>query len=200
MISLIDHNVGRILSERQRLGTLQDTPIVYSSDHGEWLGDHGLLLKGPMLYEGLLRVGCIVKGPGIAQGVRVGAPVSTVDLPATFLDFAGVERPSHWLGHRLLPVARGEETREFAYSEWDVNSSRFGVALELRTVRTREHKLTYEMLSGAGEVYDLNADPHEMRNRFGDAEMRSIEERLKEMMFSRPQDYLEPKLTASGIG
>ena len=64
--------------------------VVYSSDHGDWLGDHGLILKGPMHYEGLLRVGLILRGPGIPAGGIVDDPVSTIDLPASFADWAGV--------------------------------------------------------------------------------------------------------------
>ena len=84
MISLIDHNVGRILVELDNLGLSDNTLVVYTTDHGDWLGDHGLILKGPMHYEGLLRVGLIAKGPGIAAGKVVDQPVATHDLPATF--------------------------------------------------------------------------------------------------------------------
>ena len=59
MISLIDHQVGRIRIALRDLGLDERTLIVYSTDHGDWLGDHGLLLKGPMPYEGLLRVGLL---------------------------------------------------------------------------------------------------------------------------------------------
>ena len=73
MISLIDHNVGRILAGARRLGLADNTLVVYSTDHGDWLGDHGLILKGPMAYEGLLRVGLLVRGPGVPEGQGRGA-------------------------------------------------------------------------------------------------------------------------------
>ena len=68
MISLIDHNVGRILAALDAYGLADNTLVVYSTDHGDWLGDHGLILKGPMAYEGLLRVGLLVRGPGVPKG------------------------------------------------------------------------------------------------------------------------------------
>lgn len=67
-ISLIDRNVGRILIALEEAGIADDTIVIYTSDHGDWLGDHGLVLKGSMHYEGLLRVGMIVRGPGIPAG------------------------------------------------------------------------------------------------------------------------------------
>ena len=68
MISLIDHNIGRILISLEENGLADDTIVIYTSDHGDWLGDHGMMLKGPMFYEGLLRVAMILKGPGIPSG------------------------------------------------------------------------------------------------------------------------------------
>ena len=73
MISLIDHNVGRILAALDTYGLADNTLVVYSTDHGDWLGDHGLILKGPMAYEGLLRVGLLMRGPGIPKGKVVTA-------------------------------------------------------------------------------------------------------------------------------
>ena len=69
MISLVDHQVGRILSALDDAGLADNTLVVFTSDHGEFLGDHGLMLKGPMHYEGLLRVGLIMRGPGIVRAV-----------------------------------------------------------------------------------------------------------------------------------
>ena len=89
MISLIDHNVGRIMASLHELGLADDTIVIYTTDHGDWLGDHGLVLKGPMMYDGLLRVGLIMRGPGIEAGRVIGEPVSTLDLYATINDYAG---------------------------------------------------------------------------------------------------------------
>ena len=81
--------------------------------------------------------------------------------------------------------------REVAYSEWNVNASRCGVPLELRTVRTRDAKLTLELGSGAGELYDLASDPHEMDNRFDDAGATALRRELEDMIGSRPGALLE---------
>jgi arylsulfatase A-like enzyme len=187
MISLIDHNVGRILVELENLGLQDQTLVVYSTDHGDWLGDHGLILKGPMAYEGLLRVGLLFQGPGIPKGRIVEDPVSTVDLPATFAAYAGVEFEAKH-SRSLRKLIDGKQTRDFAYSEWDLRASRSGVDLDLRTVRTRRHKLTLELRSGAGELYDLYDDPNEMQNRFNDSGISAIQKTLLDMVRSRPAD------------
>jgi arylsulfatase A-like enzyme len=189
MISLIDHNVGRILLALESLGLDRDTLVVYSTDHGDWLGDHGLILKGPMAYEGLLRVGLLFRGPGVPAGKVVADPVSTVDLPATFADYAGVIVPAAKHSTSLRPLVETDRARrDFAYSEWDLRASRSGVDLDLRTVRTKTHKLTLDLRSGAGELYDLANDPHEMDNRFGDPGAAKVERELRDMIASRPAD------------
>jgi len=193
MIALIDHNVGRILLALEELGLAGNTLVVFTTDHGEWLGDHGLILKGPIMYEGLLRVGAIFQGPGVPAGRVVGEPVSTVDLPATFYDVAGLaaEGPQH--GRSLRPLMAGDATRDFAFNEWDLHPSRCGVALQLRTVRTRTHKLTVELESGAGELYDLVNDPDEMDNLYDDAGAAAVRRELRAMIDSRPDDALHPR-------
>lgn len=193
MIALIDHNVGRILAELQTLGLAENTLVVYTSDHGDWLGDHGLILKGPMPYDGLLRVGCIVAGPDVPAGKVVHEPVSTLDLAATFLDYAGVAQTSPMHGRSLRPLIEGAgETRDFAYNEWDLHASRCGVALRLRTVRTRTHRMTIELNSGAGELYDLVNDPGEMNNLYDDAASSGVRRSLEEMIERRPKDAMSP--------
>lgn len=199
MLSLIDHNVGRIMAELHRLGIADNTLVVYASDHGDWLGDHGLLLKGPMAYEGLLRVPLVMRGPGVPRGHAVEDPVSTLDLGATFLDYGGIERPEHWHSRSLKPVMEGRERRDFAYNEWDLNASRCGVELKLRTVRTRTHKLTLELNSGTGELYDLEGDPYETTNRYDDPAMHNIQRELTGMIMSRPDDALDPPLEPVGM-
>ena len=104
MISLIDHSVGRILSALADRGLEEDTIVVYSTDHGDLLGDHGLYLKGPTAYEGLLRVGLIVRGPSVPAGKRIDDPVSTLDLAATFAELGGASLSPQAQSRSLLPV------------------------------------------------------------------------------------------------
>ena len=97
----------------------------------------------------------------------VQEPVSTLDLAATFYDYVGLPKPDAMQSRSLRPLLAGQrETRDMVYSEWHVHPSRCGVGLKLRTVRTGTHKCTFELDSGAGELYDLVHDPEEMVNRF----------------------------------
>ena len=191
MISLIDHNVGRIIYELKRLGLDKNTIIIYSTDHGDLLGDHGLYLKGPTPYEGLLRVGLIVNGKNIPKNKVILDPVSTLDIPATICDLAGVELPSKAQSKSLIPVIKGNQTRDVAHSEWKLNASRCGVELELHTVRTKEAKLTIEKNSGAGEMYNLIDDPNEMNNLYEDNSNSHLKKELTDMISERPGEKLE---------
>ena len=191
MISLIDHNVGRIVLELKRLGLDKNTIIIYSTDHGDLLGDHGLYLKGPTPYEGLLRVGMIVNGPGIPSNQIIKDPVSTMDIAATICDLGGAELPEVAQSKTLMPVICDKASRDVAHSEWKVNASRCGVELELRTVRTKDTKLTIEKNSGAGEMYNLAQDPYEMHNLFEDSGSDSLKKELMDMIIERPGDELK---------
>lgn len=188
-IALIDHNVGRLLIALDETGLAENTIVIYISDHGDWLGDHGLILKGPMHYEGLLRVPMIVRGGGIEPGRVVEEPVSTLDLGPTFYDYAGADPLQTQHGQSLRPLLETEgATRDFAMNEWELLSTRTGVALSLRTVRTRRHKLTVDLQSGAGELYDLENDPGEMRNLFDAPEVEDVQARLTAYIHQRPDD------------
>jgi len=199
MISLIDHQVGRLRIAVRDLGLEENTLIVYSSDHGDWLGDHGLLLKGPMAYEGLLRVALLFEGPGVPAGKVIADPVSTVDLAQTFCDYAGttLSEGVHSRSLRRL-VETDADRRDFALAEWDLRASRCGVDLDLRTVRTRDKKLTLERNSGVGELYDLKEDPDEMVNLFGSPGHRAVQKELTDMIASRPDDAV-PRMDQVGM-
>ena len=198
-IALIDHNVGRILVALEDMELARDTIVVYFSDHGDWLGDHGLVLKGPMHYEGLLRVPLILRGPGIPAGKVVGDPVSTVDLAPTILDCARADPllgTQH--GESLRPLIEGDVARDYAFNEWELLPGRAGVALSLRTVRTRTHKLTVDRRSDAGELYDLAVDPDETTNLFDAPEAAAVRRELESLLGRRPDD-VGPIRTPVGI-
>jgi arylsulfatase A-like enzyme len=124
-------------------------------------------------------------------------PVSTLDLAATFYEAAGVAKPANLQSRSLMKLLRGgAETRDVAYSEWHLHPSRCGVALKLRVVRTKQYKCTFELESGAGELYDLYNDPGEMNNLFGEPGYARVQRELHDMMRARPgatvESFAEP--------
>lgn len=197
-ISLIDHSVGRILRALEQQGLADNTYVVYSSDHGDWLGDHGLVLKGPMPYEGLLNVGAIIKGPDVPKGKVSYEPLSTLDLGATFMDWAGVNSLSDIHGQSMRDVISADGTRDAALSEWQLLPGRVGVGLSLRTVRSKTAKLTIDLESGAGEMYDLENDPDELKNVYDDPAFATLRKQLTELLMSRPDD-IQPDSVPVGM-
>ena len=198
MISLIDHNVGRMLITLHELGLEQDTLVIFTTDHGDLMGDHGLYLKGPTHYEGLLRVGFIAKGPGVPAGKVVDEPVSSLDLAATVIDYSGASALGESHSRSLRPLIEGETaTRDFALNEWELLPARTGVDLSLRLARTKTHKLTLELQTGEGELYDLVNDPHETTNLFHDSGYATVRKELTDMIHSRPDD-IHPRGVQTG--
>ena len=197
MISLIDHNIGRILISLEERGLAENTIVIYTSDHGDWLGDHGMMLKGPMFYEGLLRVAMILKGPGIPVGKILEDPIANTDLAPSLLDWSGITPNDEMHGKSLKSLVENRASRDFAFGEWDLNPDHWGLDLKLRVVRTSRYKLTLEKNSGAGELYDLQEDPHETTNLF-DRET-TVRKELEDMIASRPEDQLKEPLVPSGL-
>lgn len=111
---------------------------------------------------------------------------------ATFYDYAGTRAPMDLQARSLRPLMEGmPDAREAAWSEWHVHPSRCGVGLQLRTVRTKTHKATFELASGAGEVYDLANDPLEKVNRFDDPAYAHVRRELEGLMRARPGKVLD---------
>ena len=194
MISLIDHNLGRILVTLEEEGELENTYVFFTSDHGDFLGDHGLFLKGPMLYEGLINVGMIAAGPGIPTGQVEDHVISTLDLAPTFAEIASAEGPAAWQGYSLLPLISGNHTAprlDHVFCEWRVGESRCGVPLRLTCVHDGQFKLTYDEFSEIGELYHLESDPNEMHDLWSDAASRSHRSRLMKILVNRRVNALK---------
>ena len=189
MISAIDHQVGRILGALDARGLLSNTLFVFTSDHGEWLGDHGLLLKGPMLYDGLLRVPCILAGPGVPSGLVIDDPVSTLDLRSTLADLCGLDVASD-NGRSLCGLMNRQESRDFALNEWEVDQARSGISMDLTTIRTGRYRMSVDLRTDTGELYDLQEDPGETTNLFDDPARLRIRTEAMDMIRSRPDDMI----------
>ena len=178
-ISQIDHHVGRMIDCLKQKGLYDDTLILYTSDHGDYMGFHHLLLKGNQMYDPLVRIPLIVKYPGQTQAGKVSdALFSNTDLSPTLLRCAGCELPATMRG---LDLARHPEGHEFIFTE----------AGRQYMVRSRTRKLLLNRQRDASLFFDLEKDPCEMENRFADPtcqrEIASMQERLLEFsLFTHP--------------
>ena len=168
MIKLIDDQVGRILQSLEETGQREQTVILFTSDHGEMLGDHGLIQKGCRFYEGLVRVPLIASWPGhFETGLKSDALVELLDMVPTLLELAGLNVPDRMQGRSLLPILQGEDSedhhRDFVRCEYydavDLPDGTFATMY-----RDRSHKLVVYHGHQHGELYDLVADPDEFEN------------------------------------
>lgn len=177
MIELIDDSVNSILAALERSGLARDTIVVFTSDHGELLGDHGLLGKGPFHYEGLIRIPCIWRWPeGLPAGGRSGGLISLVDFPPTALDLLGVSNSTRHQGTSRADLLRGDggAGARAVVVEFD---SQFQ-DLRARTIVTDRWKLTAYPGQSCGELLDLEGDPLEFHNLWGEASSRSVQDWL----------------------
>ena len=172
MIAQIDDQFGRILKTLDETGQRENTVIIFTSDHGESLGDHGLMYKGCRFYEGLVRVPLIFSWPGhIVENKQSDALVEMMDLSATLLELAGAPIPDYFQGKSLLSIlsgaSDGSDHREFVRSEYfDALDPHFtgGNGTYATMHRTKSHKLCVYHGKGVGELFDLEQDPWEHEN------------------------------------
>ena len=163
MISFMDQQLGTTLDLLDTIGQTQNTLIVFTSDHGHFLGQHGLVAKGPFHYEDLIRVPMLAAGPGLPAGVQNNALQTLVDLPATFAAAATGGVPMWMQGRDCRARWVAGDGRDAIIVENHHN----GAAVHLRTLVTAGHKLTiYRNRPDWGELFDLAADPSETVNLF----------------------------------
>jgi len=160
-ISLIDEEIGRILKTLENTGELENTLIVYTADHGSSVGSYNFWDKGFGMYDVITRVPLIVSHPSIKPGAT-DAFVTLLDLAPTFLEAAGCEIPENTDGVSLMPILNGSEK---AIRENHIVTEHFGHQLPFwqRMVRTQNYKYIYNP-EDEDEYYDLDTDPHEMKN------------------------------------
>jgi len=181
MITELDGYVGSLLDELQRTGTLKDTVLVYTSDHGESLGEHGIWLKRNLL-EGAARVPLIMAGSGLPSGRVIDVPVSHVDLTATILDISGVSRPAGLRGTSLAPLIHGDTNAgpPFVYAECHTEGNCTGSFM----IRRGDWKHIYFSYYPERLLFNLAEDPGELNNLAGKPETASIQEEMHVLLKS----------------
>lgn len=167
-ITLIDKQIGKIVDALKRKNLLDTTIIVFSSDHGDHLGDHGLLYKSTY-YESALMVPLIISGPGVAEGQRCRSFVNWLDLHATFFSIAGIQIPDHAQGKDIgLLLEKPDEI---------IKTEAFSEMLGNAMIKTNKYKLVL-CDDGTGELYDLEETPLEVTNHFNDPDYKKLREDL----------------------
>ncbi|MEX2715473.1 MAG: sulfatase [Candidatus Sigynarchaeum springense] len=187
MVSLIDKYMGEILHQLDRLGLAESTIVVFTTDHGDFFGQHGLITKGPFHYEDLLRIPLVVRYPGkVAAGKTSDALQSLVDLAPTFLSLLGIPIPSLMSGVDQAGVWTGKvgSARDHVLVEMHHSPS----LIHLKTLVDRRYKITVYNESILGELFDLQEDPGEKRNLWSDP---AFSELKHQMLFKLVQAELE---------
>jgi arylsulfatase A-like enzyme len=179
MISQLDHHVGQILEALEQSGHADDTVVVFLSDHGDYLGDHGIYGKG-LSYEGSIRVPLLFRGPGIQPGLRVGGVGTLLDLAPTLLDFAGIPEPEGMQGIscQSLLCGQGQAARDAVLIENDDDRT----PMRMRTLVAGDWKLTVFAGRESGQLYHLPSDPQELHNRWEDPEYADIRNTLRQRL------------------
>ncbi|WP_158234624.1 sulfatase-like hydrolase/transferase [Lentibacillus sediminis] len=186
--TMMDDLFGQVLDALKSTGQMDDTLILFISDHGESLGAHGLYLKGISPYDETYRVPCIIRWPeGVRQpGREVDKLISMIDFAPTFLELANVQKPEESKGRSLLPWLRNEvpqNWRDAVFSQ----CNGVEVYYTQRIVRTERYKLVYNP-TDVDELYDLQEDPFELKNVADRTDMKTIKESLFIKMWKEAAD------------
>ncbi|MDX1393802.1 MAG: sulfatase-like hydrolase/transferase [Gemmatimonadota bacterium] len=185
MLLAVDDGVGRIVATLEELGILDETVIVFTSDNGYFYGEHGLTSERRMPYEESIRNPLIVRyPPRVAAGSRPDGLVSTVDLAPTILDLTGTPIGEHIQGRSVVPLFDGDDDgwRSSLLVEFYTYENPFPhlVDMDYRLVRTARMKYIHWMQHpGMDELYDLESDPYETRNRIDDPALADERQRLR---------------------
>jgi len=186
-IELIDDQVGRMLDALESSGQRDNTVVIFCSDHGEMLGDHGLRLKGCRFYEGAVHVPLIVSWPGhLLEGVRSPALVELMDLMPTVLELAGLDPAADLEAQSLLPIMLGHrplgEHRSFVRCEYhDAIVGKF--ASHANMIYDGRYKLAVYHGLPIGELYDLDTDPDEFHNLWQETASQAVKTTLLKALF-----------------
>jgi arylsulfatase A-like enzyme len=203
-ITMIDDAIGKALKRLDELGLKENTIIIFTSDHGDYMGDHQLLLKGAIHYQGLVRIPFIWADPraGQRRGFQTDALSGTLDIATTILDAAGIEPFWGMQGKSLINLANGHDRYKSILIEEDQRRSLMGFPphYRVRSLLTDRYRLS--LYSGVewGELYDLENDPNEFENLWNDIKYAEIKTELMESLARKQMDLSDASPFCTGHG
>ena len=194
MISMIDDQVGLLIEALKESGQYDNTVIIFTSDHGDYLGDFNLMLKGPLSFRGVTHVPMIWADPAGTKGARSDALASTIDIGASILDRVGEVPYNGFQGRSFLPVIqKGADHREDVFVEHNDGMARAGfkLAARVRTLITKTHRFTFYKGEDWGELYDLQSDPRETRNLWNDPAHAAVQAEMAMRLMTHLADQTD---------
>ena len=193
-IDSVDENVGRLLDYLEQSGLAENTVVIYSSDQGWYLGEHGWYDKRWM-YEESFRTPLIVRWPGVTKaGSKNSDLVQNLDYAQTFLDICGIDSPDDMQGASIVPLLNGEKPNNwrkslyYQYYEYPGGHSvrrHYGV-------RTDRYKLIHFYMLDGWELYDLKEDPNELTSLYGKPGYEKVTAKLKAELTRLRKQYKVP--------
>ncbi|MDE0718733.1 MAG: sulfatase-like hydrolase/transferase [Rhodospirillaceae bacterium] len=186
MIALIDDCIGRVLAALEEFGLAANTVVVFTSDHGDWMGDHGIVQKGPLHYQSLIRVPFLWSDPAARdRPVSTDALCSSLDIARSILARAGFAPFNGMQGQDLAAVlAGGESEHDCLVIEQQTARPYMGLtsSVRVRTFQDRRWRMSLWEGQDFGELYDLDNDPGEIANLWDDAGHLAVRKDLMERM------------------
>ena len=195
MISHMDDDISRILETLDARGLSENTVVIYTSDHGLGVGQHGLMGK-QNLYDHSMRIPLIMRGPGVPAGLRSKALLYLLDLYPTLLELAGLPAPDSTAGHSLSALLN-EVTYKHRRQIYSAYQGVFGHpagAPYQRSIKNERHKLIQTVVDGVmtWQLFDLDADPEETQNLIAAPAHAALIERLKADLKKRAARFNDP--------
>lgn len=179
--SFVDHEIGRVLEAIDRCAP--SALVIYTADHGDFLGSHSLSNKGPAMYDEIARVPFLARWPGVTPaGASCAHPISHIDLTPTILAAFELPQPRWLEGQSMLETFRDPEVRTndvifMEFGRYEIDHDGFGGFQPIRAAFDGRYKLVINLLA-SDELYDLEADPQEMVNRIHDPGCSAERDRL----------------------
>lgn len=206
MVDHIDYQVGRVMDTLRATGQYENTLVLFMSDHGEMLGDHGFYFQGPYFYEQMMHVPLLMHCPSrLKAGLNVPAMVELVDIAPTLMQAAGLEPYAGMQGKSLWPILTGEADpathRDSVYHEYYQaipRSHRNHGGAYVTGVRTRTHALLAVHGQDDGELYDLERDPTETHNLWRDPQSLPVKTQMLKLLCDRMAQTIDPLPVVEG--
>ena len=193
MISMVDDGVGKIIQKLDELGLRENTIIVYTSDHGDIMGDHGIMLKHGLHSEGVIRVPFIWSDPAGSQGIRSNILASAIDFAPSVLNRAELAPYSGIQGEDIVSVATGKRSSDRNGLIIEADELPENVDIEkffrVRTYVNERWRLTLWIDDDFGELYDRENDPLEINNLWDEPLAKEHKAYLIEAMLKQQYTY-----------